>query len=152
MAEKCKVYNLESFTDEERERVEALINQIEEEKKKATKWWIMPRYPIFGSEVEQFGQQYYVEPQEDTYSRSMPPLKCDFDSAEEAREWLKDYLAEEDLFLKAIDEINNLNCNLGHILEKFNRHEYVTEDDWRNCFELFNSSKNYGALKEVTKK
>lgn len=33
MAENCKVYNLESFTDEERERVEALINQIEEEKK-----------------------------------------------------------------------------------------------------------------------
>lgn len=34
MAENCKVYNLESFSDEERERVEALINQIEEEKKK----------------------------------------------------------------------------------------------------------------------
>lgn len=32
MAENSKVYNLESFTDEEWERVEALINQIEEEK------------------------------------------------------------------------------------------------------------------------
>ena len=34
MAENCKVYNLESFTDEERERVEVLINQIECERKK----------------------------------------------------------------------------------------------------------------------
>ena len=31
VAENCKVYNLESFTDEERKRVETLINQIEEE-------------------------------------------------------------------------------------------------------------------------
>ena len=38
MAENCKVYNLESFTDEERERAEALINQIEEEKKNKKKW------------------------------------------------------------------------------------------------------------------
>ena len=29
----CKTHNLESFTDEERERVEALINKIEEEKR-----------------------------------------------------------------------------------------------------------------------
>lgn len=33
MSENCKVYNLKSFTDEERERVEALIKQIEEKKK-----------------------------------------------------------------------------------------------------------------------
>ena len=95
----------------------------------------------------------YLNTVEDTenYKKYPPSLKCDFNSAEEAREWLKDYLAEEDLFLKAIDEINNLNCNLGHIVEKLQKHEYITEDDWRNCFELFNSSKNYGALKEVTK-
>ena len=37
MAEKCKIYNLESFTDEKRERVEALINQIEGEKEKDNK-------------------------------------------------------------------------------------------------------------------
>ena len=46
MAENCKVYNLESFTDEERERVEALINQIEEEKKNKKKWWIVPNFDI----------------------------------------------------------------------------------------------------------
>lgn len=34
MNKTCKTYNLESFTDEERERVEALINKIEEEKDK----------------------------------------------------------------------------------------------------------------------
>lgn len=47
MSENCKVYNLESFTDEERERVEALINEIEEEKKNKTKWWIVPKYNFF---------------------------------------------------------------------------------------------------------
>lgn len=47
MAENFKVYNLESFTDEERERVEALINQIEEEKKNEKKWWIIPKYNYF---------------------------------------------------------------------------------------------------------
>ena len=31
-----KIYNLSSFTDEECERAEALINQIEEEKKNNT--------------------------------------------------------------------------------------------------------------------
>ena len=140
-----------NLTDEQISKLGEYVHKMEEENKKATKWWIMPKYPIFGSEVEQFGQSYYVEPEQDSYSRSKPPLKSGFESKEAAEKWLKDYLAEEDLFLKAIDEINNLNCNLGHILEKFNRHEYVTEDDWRNCFELFNSSKNYGALKEVTK-
>ena len=140
-----------NLTDEQISKLGEFIHTMEEENTKATKWWIMPRYPIFGSEVEQFGQQYYVEPQEDTYSKSQPPLKCDFNSAEEAREWLKNYLAEEDLFLKAIDEINNLNCNLGHILEKFNRHEYATKDDWLKCFESFDASLNHGTLKEVTK-
>ena len=114
------------------------------------KWWIMPKYPIFGSEVQQFGQSYYVEPEQDTYSRSTPPLKIGFDSKEEAQKWLNDYLFEEDLFLKAKDEINNLNCNLGHILERFNRHERVTKDDWDGCFESFNVSMDHGSLKEVT--
>ena len=151
MAENCKVYNLESFTDEERERVEVLINQIEEEKKNKKKWWIMPRYPVFSSEVQQFGQQYYVEPQGDTYSRSQPPLKCDFDSAEEAREWLKDYLKEEDLFSKAKDEIDYLKGSLEQILARFNRHEYLTNDDWTKYFKSFDASMDHGTLREVTK-
>ena len=47
MTENFKVYNLESFTDEERERVEALIKQIEEEKKNKKKWWIVPKFNYF---------------------------------------------------------------------------------------------------------
>ena len=46
MTENYKVYNLESFTEEERERVEALIKQIEEKKNKK-KWWIVPKYNYF---------------------------------------------------------------------------------------------------------
>lgn len=114
------------------------------------KWWIVPKYPLFGSEVQQFGPSYYVEPEQNSYSRSTPPLKAGFDSKEEAQKWLNDYLFEEDLFLKAKDELNNLNCNLGHILEKFNRHERVTKDDWNSCFESFNVSMDHGTLKEVT--
>lgn len=152
MAENCKVYNLKSFTDEERERVEALIKQIEEEKK-AQKWWIMPKYTVFDGllEYEKYGPCYYVELEEDVYSKSRPPLKSGFNSKEEAEKWLKDYLEKESLFKSAEDDINNLVCNLGHIVEKLQKHEYITEDDWDNCFELYNESKVYGALFKVTK-
>ena len=64
MDEKCKIYNLESFTDEERERVEALINQIEEEKRNKKKQWIVPKYGVASDEALQFGQSYIVEEKE----------------------------------------------------------------------------------------
>ena len=150
MTENCKVYNLESFTDEERERVEALINQIEEEKKNKKKWWIVPNFDIF----EQYNPSiinYFIEEQKDSYSRSRPPLKSDFNSKEEAEKWLKNYLEEESLFKSAKDDIDNLVCNLSHIVEKFQNHEFVTEDDWTKCFRLYNESKIYGALFKVTK-
>lgn len=83
MAENCKVYNLESFTDEEREHVE-------EEKKNKKKWWIVPKYNLFTN----IDKSYIVEEQKDSYSRSGPPLKSDFNSKEEAEKWLKDYLEE----------------------------------------------------------
>ena len=139
-----------NLTDEQISKLSEFVHKMEEENK-ATKWWIMPRYPIFGSEVQQFGQQYYVEPQGDTYSRSQPPLKCDFDSAEEAREWLVNYLAEEDLFLKAIDEINNLNCNLGHLVDRLHNHQYITNTDINKCFESFNNSWDKGSISRVIK-
>lgn len=150
MTENCKVYNLESFTDEERERVEALIKQIEEEKKNKKKWWIVPNFDIF----EQYNPSiinYFIEEQKDSYSRSRPPLKSDFNSKEEAEKWLKNYLEEESLFKSAKDDIDNLVCNLGHIVEKFQNHEFVTEDDWTKCFRLYNESKIYGVLRKVTK-
>lgn len=140
-----------NLTDEQISKLGEYVHKMEEENKKSTKWWVMPKYPIFGSEVEQFGQSYYVEPEKDSYSKNRPPLKSGFGSKEAAKKWLKEYLKEEDLFSKAIDEINNLNCNLGHILEKFNRHEYILRDDWLKCFESFDASLNHGTLKEVTK-
>ena len=141
--------NTSNLTDEQISKLGEYIHKMEEENKKVIKWWIMPRYPIFGSEVEQFGQSYYVEPQQDTYSRSKPPLKSDFNTKEEAQKWLDDYLHEEDLFLKAIDEINNLNCNLGHLVDKLRKHERITNTDLNNCFESFNASCRNGSIKEV---
>ena len=139
-----KVYNLESFTDEERERVEALINQIEEEKKNKKKWWIVPK--------SQFRESYYVvEEQKDSYSRSEPPLKSDFNSKEEAELWLKDYLEKGNIFKLAKDDIYNFVCNLGYVVEKLQKHEFITRDDWINCFRLYNESRIHGALFKVTK-
>lgn len=139
-----------NLTDEQISKLSEFIHTMEKENK-ATKWWIMPKYPVFGSEVQQFGQQYHIEPEQFSYSRSKPPLKSGFNSAEEAREWLKDYLAEEDLFLKAIDEINTLKNNLGSLIQKLRNHQYITNTDIHDCFESFDASLNHGTLKEVTK-
>ena len=151
MAENCKVYNLESFTDEERERVEVLINQIEEEKKNKKKWWIMPNFDIFEQYNPSIGLNYFIEEQKDSYSKSRPPLKSDFNSKEEAEKWLKDYLETESLFKSAKDDVDNLVCNLGHVVEKLQKHEYIKQEDWFNCFKLFNKSRLNGVLSKVTK-
>lgn len=150
MPEKCKLYNLESFTDEERQRVEDLINQIEEEKK-TQKWWVMPKYPVFGIEVREFGQSYVVEPQKEIYSRSKPPLKSDFESKEAAEKWLKEYLETKEDFKPALNDLDNLVCNLGHIKEKLQRFEKITRDEWEACFKDFVKSLNHGSLNKVIK-
>ena len=64
---------------------------------------------------------------------------------------MNNYLEEESLFKSANDDIDNLVCNLGHVVEKLQKHEYITEDDWIKCFRLYNESKVYGALFKVTK-
>ena len=115
------------------------------------KWWVMPKYDCFSKEVQQFGQSYVVEKQEDIYSKSKPPLKSGFKSKEEAEKWLEKYLEEESIFNDAKDDIENLGCNLGHIIEKLQRHEFITKNDWDSCFALFNSSRIEGSLKQVTK-
>lgn len=140
-----------NLTDEQISKLNEFIHTMEEENTKVTKWWIMPRYPIFGSEVQQFGQQYYIEPEKDSYSRSTPPLKSGFESAEKAREWLKDYLKEEDLFLKAIDEINTLKNNLGALVQKLRNHQYITNTDINKCFGSFNESWDKGSISNVIK-
>ena len=115
------------------------------------KWWVMPKYDCFSSEAQQFGQSYVVEKQEDIYSKSRPPLKSNFESKEEAEKWLKKYLENERLYTNAIDDIENLVCNLGYVVDKLRKHEDMTEKDWDSCFALFNSSRIEGSLKQVTK-
>lgn len=114
------------------------------------KWWIMPNFDIFEQYNPSIGLNYFIEEQKDSYSRSRPPLKSDFNSKEEAEKWLKKYLKKEWEFKSAQDDINNLVCNLGHVIEKLQRQEMISEIDWKNCFELFNQSKEMGALKRVT--
>ncbi len=140
-----------NLTDEQISKLGEFVHKMEEENKKATKWWIMPRYSIFAPEIEQFGQQYHIEPQKDFYSRSTPPLKSDFESKEAAEKWLKDYLAEEDLFLKAIDEINTLKNSLGSLIQKLRNHQYITNMDIHDCFESFNNSWDKGSISRVIK-
>lgn len=75
-----------------------------DEMKKAEKWWIVPtNSPFINSNLfDTFGYNYKVEPQEDFYSKSFPPLKSDFNSKEEAEKWLKEYLeTKENEKLKA---------------------------------------------------
>ncbi len=149
MPEKCKLYNLESFTDEERQCVEDLINQIEEEKK-AQKWWVMSKYSFFSKEAQELGQAYVVEPQKDSYSRSKPPLKSDFESKEAAEKWLKEYLETKKDFDSAFNDVNDLVFNLNRIREKLRRSEKITRDEWKTCFKDFDDSLNHGSLNKVT--
>ena len=151
MAENFKVYNLESFTDEERERVEALINQIEEEKKNEKKWWIIPKYNYFEKNEMFEHDAYSIEIQEYSYSKCKVPLKSDFNSREEAEKWLKNYLEEESLFKSAIDDVDKIVQYLDYIIQKLQKHEYITKYDWDNCFRLYNESRIHGALYKVTK-
>ena len=143
------IYNI----SEDKKRVEELVSLIQKEyaEKQSTKWWIMPNFDCFEQYNPSIGLNYFIEEQKDSYSRSRPPLKSDFNSKEEAEKWLKNYLKEEELFNSAKDEIDNLNCNLGLIYDKLQKHEYITEDDWTNCFRMFNESRLNGALSKVTK-
>ena len=140
-----------NLTDEQISKLSEYVHSMEEENTKATKWWIMPEYPVFGSEVEQFGQSYYVEPEQDSYSRSKPPLKTDFNTKEEAQKWLDDYLKEDDLFKKAADEIKYLECRLNKLVISLHNHQYISMTDIHDCFESFNASLKHGSIKEVTK-
>ena len=144
-----KIYNLSSFTDEERERVEALINQIEEEKKNEKKWWIVPKYNLFSNEESQFGESYIVEEQKDSYSRSRPPLKSDFNSKEEAEIWLCKYFAENFMFNSARNDLNDLILGLDLLRDKLSKHEKITQDEWEDCFKRVSKSVSDGDLCQV---
>ena len=149
MSENCKVYNLESFTDEERERVEALINQIEEEKKIKKKWWIVPKYNYFEKNEMFEYDAYSIEMQEDSYSKCKPPLKSDFNSKEEAERWLHEYIAKNFMFNSARDDLNDLILGLDLLRDKLNKHEKITQDEWEDCFRRVNKSTSDGDLHQV---
>ena len=107
----------------------------------------MPNFDIFEQYNPSIGVNYFIEEQKDYYRRGRPPLKSNFNSKEEAEEWLKNYLEEESLFKSAKDDVDNLVCNLGHVVEKLQKHEYITEDDWDemirvNLKGLYNSTKS----------
>ena len=141
-----------NLTDEQISKLSEFVHKMEQENK-ATKWWIMPQYSVFceNNLYNQFGPGYYVEPQKDTYSKSKPPLKSDFNSKGEAQEWLNKYLAEDRLYKFACDELEVLKSNISHIQAKIKNHNKVTEEDWNDCFYAFNASRLHGVLKEVTK-
>ena len=138
------------LTDEQISKLGEFIHSMEKENDKVTKWWIMPKYGVFSKEVQEFGQSYVVEPQEDTYSRNSPPLKSGFGSKEAAEKWLTDYLKECALFTPAISDLDNLVFNLGHVKEKLQNFENISNDDWDKCFKIFNESLKCGSLNKVT--
>lgn len=144
--------DVDDFSSDELAKVNKLINFIKKNKK-SKKWWIIPKYTPFdynSYDYQEFGPCYYVTEQEDIYSKNCPPLKSGFNSKEEAEEWLKDYLRKESTFKVAIDDVDNLVCNLGHIVEKLQKREMISEDCWEVCFNIFNQSKEMGALRKVT--
>lgn len=140
-----------NLTDEQISKLSEFIHTMEEENK-VTKWWIIAKYTPFSgmADFEKYGPCYYVEPQNDSYGKNNPPLKSGFDSAEDAQKWLDNYLVEEELFKPAIDELDNLVCNLGHIKERLMNHNKVSKVDWLNCFNSFYTSLHHSTLKEVT--
>ena len=142
--------DVEGLSSDELARVNDLIDFLKKEHAKNTKWWIMPNFDWDEQFDLSIGLNYFVEEQKDSYSKSRPPLKSDFNSKEEAEKWLKNYLDKEVLFKSAINDINNLICNLGHIIEKLQKHEIISKDDWDNCFRWFNDSRKDGNLSKVS--
>lgn len=145
-------FDTSNLNDEDITKISDFIYSLKKEKETQNKWWIMPNFDVFEKYNPSIGLNYFVEEQKDSYSRSRPPLKSDFNSKEEAEEWLKNYLKEEKLFKSAQDELDNLVCNLGFIRNKLQKHKYITNDDWENCFRLFNESTVKGDLNKVTTK
>ena len=142
--------DVDDFSSDELAELNALIDSIKKEHAKNTKWWIMPNFDWDEQFNSSIGLNYFVEEQKDSYSKNRPPLKSDFNSKEEAERWLKDYLDKEFLFKSAIKDINNLICNLGHIIGKLQEHEIISKDDWDNCFRWFNDSRKDGNLSKVS--
>ena len=151
MKEDNMEFDTTNFNEEDIAKVNDLINSIKKEKEPKKKWWIMPTFDAFDYDNPRTIKGYVVEEQKEHYSKNRPPLKIDFDSKEEAEKWLNNYLKEEQLFDSAIMQIDNLRSNLSMIKDKLEQHKMVSEDDWSECFRMFNESRINGELAEVTK-
>lgn len=141
-----------NLTDSQISKLNKLIHSMEKENK-TIKWWIIPKFSCLDapSSYEEFGPCYYVEPEQDRYSKSKPPLKSGFNSKKEAEDWLENYLREKAKFNVATNDLNDLISNLGIIREKLAKREYIRTADWNKCFSSFTESMDHGLLREVTK-
>ena len=92
MKEDDMEFDTTDFNEEEIAKVNELINSIRKEKEPKKKWWIMPTFDVFDYDNPRIIKGYVVEEQKESYSKSRPPLKSNFNSEEEAKKWLKNYL------------------------------------------------------------
>ena len=93
-------------------------------KEKQEKWWIVPTNSPYTDSIlfDAFGYNYKVEPQKDSYSRSCPPLKSDFNSKEEAENWLKEYLETSDeLEINGVLDFSKSNTTMKNFQNEFLR-------------------------------
>lgn len=144
-------FDTSNLNDEDITKINDLIYSLKKEKT-LKKWWIRPTVSVLSVEYEKDNIKCFcVEEQKDSYSKDRPPVKSDFDSKEEAEKWLDKYVAENSMFNSALNDVHNLCCNLGLVIDRFERHDFMTENEWSECFRIFNESREYGSLSKVTK-
>ncbi len=94
-------------------------------KPETTKWWIMPNFNFDEKFNPSIGLNYFVEEQQESYSRSRPPLKSDFDSKEEAEEWLKKYLTEQEHFQSAAKRFDIFSTIMTDYADRLKNHKQL---------------------------
>lgn len=112
--------------------------------KNDTKYWVIATYSQF-VDIENyntFGPCYHVEEQQDSYSRSNPPLAKDFESYEEAQEWLKKYLQDQRIYKRVANLIKTLIRQMECFCSHLENNEQIPRDEFEACFESFSLSLN----------
>lgn len=94
-------------------------------KPETTKWWIMPNFNWNEQYNPSIGLNYFVEEQQDSYSRSRPPLKSDFNSKEEAEKWLNNYLLEESVFQSAAKRFDIFSAIMSDYADRLKNHKQL---------------------------
>ena len=109
------LYNISFNFEPERYRI----------KPETTKWWVMPNFNWDEQYNPSIGLNYFVEEQEESYSRSRPPLKSGFDSKEEAEKWLNNYLLEESVFQSAAKRFEIFSAIMSDYADRFKHHKQL---------------------------